>query len=390
MATWKNVAHRLGCLIDTHFDRLRYGLKRRLGYDQPLQVAPYAGYGNQKTLFLAGRVLEDHGDIDTTDPETLWRNLVASYRRFASDEVPGLQVHATFQDQTLETVTDREGYFHIELPVTRPLEADSLWQSIILSVPPQAMLNRQPPEPVIGRILTPAADCDFGMISDIDDTILITGATRLLRMAQLTFLRSPSSRLPFNGVAAFYQALVAGGVQRRPIFYISSSPWNLYDFLMDFMELNAIPTGPLLLRDLGIQPERAAGSSHQAHKLAQIERVMNTYPNMPFILIGDSGQHDPEAYAQVVATRPEQVLAIYIRDVTQNPQRDEEIARLTTQTQLHKIDLLLVENTLQAAEHAARCGYIDPAALPLIENDNARATAPLASVESMVIEEDEL
>ncbi|MFZ1492374.1 MAG: phosphatase domain-containing protein [Candidatus Competibacter denitrificans] len=388
MATWKDSAHRLGYLIDTHFDRLRYGLKRRLGYDQPLQVVPYDGYGNQETLFLTGRVLEDHGDIDTTDQETLWSNLVASYRRFGSDEVPGLQIRATFQDRSVETVTDREGYFHVALPVMRSLDPDLSWQSITLSVPPQAMLRRQPPEPVTGRVLTPAPHCDFGIISDIDDTILITGATSLLRMARLTFLRSPSSRLPFNGVAAFYQALQTGGPYRRPLFYISSSPWNLYDFLVDFMGLNGIPAGPLLLRDFGVQPERTIGSSHQAHKLAQIERVMKTYPKMPFILIGDSGQHDPEAYAQVVATRPQQVLAIYIRDVTQNPQRDAEIALLAAQVQLHKIALLLVENTLQAAEHAARHGYIDSATLPSIRADHARSAEPLDLIEHLVGEDD--
>jgi len=95
-------------------------------------------------------------------------------------------------------------------------------------------------------------------------------------MARLTFLRSPHTRLPFNGVAAFYQALRDGAAQPRPIFYVSSSPWNLYDFLVDFMALNRIPAGPLLLRDLGLPAERAGGSSHQAHKLAQIERIMTS------------------------------------------------------------------------------------------------------------------
>ncbi|MBL8259030.1 MAG: DUF2183 domain-containing protein [Candidatus Competibacteraceae bacterium] len=388
MASWKNSAIRLGHLIDTRFDRLRYGLKRRLGYDQPLQVVPYDGYGDAKTLFLGGRVLEDRGHGDSADQETLWNNLAASYRRFESDEVPGLRLQATFQGRSSETVTDEEGYFRFELPVVRPLDPTLQWHPVTLGVPPQAMLKRQAPDPIHGRALVPSPACDLGIISDIDDTVLITGATRLLTMARLTFLRSPHTRLPFNGVAAFYRALRDGATHPRPVFYVSSSPWNLYDFLVDFMALNQIPAGPLLLRDLGLPAQRASGSSHQAHKRAQIERIMNTYPKLPFILIGDSGQHDPEAYAQIVATRARQVRAIYIRDVTQTPERDRQIAALAKQTRLHDIDLLLVENTLQAAEHAARNGYINPALLPSIRADNDRDAAPPGPVERVVDEGD--
>ena len=102
----------------------------------------------------------------------------------------------------------------------------------------------------------------------------------------------------------------------------------------------------------------------------------------------DVYKRQPEAYAQVVATRPQQVLAIYIRDVTQNPQRDAEIALLAAQAQLHKIALLLVENTLQAAEHAARHGYIDSATLPSIRADHARSAEPLDLIEHLVGEDD--
>lgn len=384
MASWKTSATRLGRLLDARFDRLHYGLKRRLGYDQPLQVVAYDGYGDADTLYLGGRVLEDHGHGDAVDRETLWRNLAASYRRFESDEVPGLRVRATFQGQSAETITDEEGYFDFKLPVVQPLDMTRPWHSVALAVPPQAMLKRPPPEPTAGRVWVPAPACDFGVISDIDDTVLVTHATRLLTMARLTFLRSSRARLPFAGVAAFYRALRDGGPHPRPLFYVSSSPWNLYDFLVDFMALNQIPAGPLRLRDLGLPAESTAGSSHQAHKLAQIERIMNTYPKLPFILIGDSGQRDPEAYTQVVAARPRQVRAIYIRDVTQTPRRDRDIAVLSEQTRQHNIELLLVDNTLQAAEHAACNGFIDPASLASISAGNARDAAVPGPIERLI------
>jgi len=115
---------------------------------------------------------------------------------------------------------------------------------------------------------------------------------------------------------------------------------------------------------------------------------MNIYPRLPFILIGDSGQHDPEAYARVVSTRPRQVRAIYIRDVTQAPERDREIAALARWTRLHNIDLLLVENTLQAAEHAAQNGYIHPERLASISADAAKDAGPPGPVEHAVERDD--
>lgn len=388
MTTWKNTVNRIGHLIDTRFDRLRYGLKQRLGYDQPLQVIPYAGYGNAQKLFLNGRVLVHQGDLDAADQEALWRNLVAAYRRFESDEVPGLRLRASFQDQILETITDEEGYFHFTLPVHQPLDPAITWHPVTVETPAQPLLKGQPPEMAIGQVLVPPPKGDFGIISDIDDTVLITGATNLLTMARLTFLQSPHTRLPFEGIAAFYQALSKGNGHHRPIFYVSSSPWNLYDFLVDFLALNQIPAGPLLLRDLGLNAEPFIGNPHQHHKITQIAQVMQTYPQLPFILIGDSGQHDPEAYAQVVATRPEQVLAIYIRDVSPSPQRDQEIAALSRQTQLHGIDMVLVNDTFAAAKHAAHNGYIDPSSLAAIRTNALSDAAPPGSVERVVDEAD--
>lgn len=387
MPTWRDSAYRLSHLLDSRFDRLRYGLKQRLGYDDPVQVIAYDGYGNTQTLFLSGRVLEDHGTIDQSDEESLWRNLVASYRRFESDEIPGLRVQAHFQDQTVTATTDEEGYFHFILPVRQPLDPTALWHSVELTVPPQVLLSQPPPAPIKGRVLVPGPDCDFGIISDIDDTILITGATNLLTMARLTFLRSPSTRLPFNGVTAFYQALHEGGKQPRPIFYVSSSPWNLYDFLVDFMAIHQIPAGPLLLRDFGFKRERSPESSHQNHKVTQIERIMSTYPQLPFILIGDSGQHDPEAYTEIVARHPRQVLAIYIRDVSEASERDAEVIALGEKTRAHSIDLLLVADTFAAATHAAQHGYIDPARLALIHDDRMRDAAPPSPIEQAVSED---
>ncbi len=368
MKSWNKISH----LFETHFDKLRYQLKHKMGYDQPLQIVPYTSYGNTTTLYLRGRVFEqrtESDDANNVDKNSFWDNLLKSYQRFESDEVPNVLLTACFENTTLETKTDEEGYFSFNLPVTQPLGDSELWHAVALTIPPQPRLQAPLSEAVTAQVMIPAVNCSFGIISDIDDTIMITKAKHLLAMAKLTFLHSPNMRLSFLGVSAFYRALESSGHYLRPFFYVSSSPWNLYDFLTEFMRLNHIPKGALLLRDYGLEADHFLQSSHRKHKLSQIMHVMDTYPTMSFLLIGDSGQHDPEIYAEVVATRAHQVRAIYIRDVSSSQQRDEEVRLLSKQTQLHDIDLLLVADTYAAAEHAVQQGFITPEKLELIRDD---------------------
>ena len=208
-----------------------------------------------------------------------------------------------------------------------------------------------------GTVIVPPAAAEFGIISDMDDTVLQTGATSLLSMAKKTLFGNARTRLPFEGVSAFYAALHRG---TNPLFYVSSSPWNLYDLLVDFLDVNEIPLGPLMLRDWGISETDFFTGSHGEHKLGTIERIFETYPHLPFILIGDSGQEDPEIYHEIVHNHPDRVLCIYIRDVSEAAARDKEVQKLATELLNDRSELVLVPDTVTAARHAASRGWIEP------------------------------
>ncbi len=182
-------------------------------------------------------------------------------------------------------------------------------------------------------------------------------------MMRLTLLESATTRVAFDGVAEFYQALHEGG---NPFFYVSSSPWNLYEFLTDFMRLNQIVPGPLMLRDFGIDETKFIAGSHQQHKLEQIRSVIDLYPTLPFILCGDSGQDDPEIYATITDEYSDQIRAIYIRDVSDR-WRNASIQLLIEHLKMKNVDMLLVPDTLAAATHALAQGFIQNATLPAIE-----------------------
>ncbi|MBD0260917.1 MAG: DUF2183 domain-containing protein, partial [Cytophagales bacterium] len=233
--------------------------------------------------------------------------------------------------------------------------------------------------------LIPPAASQFGVISDVDDTILVSGVTNLLRMARLAFLNNARTRLPFAGVAAFYRALQSGPESTlfNPVFYVSSSPWNLYDLLVDFCAVQGIPKGPFMLRDVGIDEDKFLSGTHAGHKAVQIEHILRVCHNLPFVLIGDSGQHDPEIYLQVLKDYPDRIRAIYIREVTRKRRRTQ-ITRLMAEAQALKVPMLLVKDTVEAAEHAATFGLIDPDAIPDIRADKRHDEEAPTDLEQMV------
>ena len=336
----RRILHRAAASLDELHDRIPSRPAGRI------VIVPYRGYGRDRELFVSGRVIADKRITRATEAEPLWQNLVNSYRRFQSDEIAGATVVARYRDVVVETKSDAEGYFRAEL---RPADVDRtmLWHEVTTELASGGAS-------AVAHVLVPPLDAAFGIVSDIDDTIVQTGATSLRRMIRSVLLANAATRLPFDGVADFYRALYR---DKNPLFYVSSSPWNLYDLLHDFLEINRIPHGPLMLQDWGIDSDTLITDSHTTHKLAAIQRLLDYYPALRFVLIGDSGQHDPEIYLQVVQANPGRIVAIFIRDVTADL-RDQAVARLIEQTKAAGVEMLYVRDSAEATTHAKRLGLL--------------------------------
>lgn len=362
--------------MERRIDRWKHAITRRFGKPVPVHIVPYRGFGTPERLMLRGRVLEDKQIGSPKEEDSWWRNLCNMYRRFDSDVIAGARLRATYHDDVQETVTDEEGYFEVTFHPASPPNPETLWHDVHIELLDE-IVPGQTDVSATGKILVPPVDAQIGIISDMDDTVLKTHATNLWRMAKLTFLNNARTRMPFEGVSAFYRALQRGplGDGQNPIFYVSSSAWNIYDLLVDFLDLNRIPVGPLLLRDLGLAKSQRQLFSHE-HKLLKIERILGTYPELPFVLIGDSGQDDPTIYRQAVLDFPGRIAAVYIRDI--DPEHRQSIEVIAEEIKAHGVDMLLVENTVVAAAHAAEKGWISPNDLPDIrkETDIDRAEKP--------------
>ncbi len=365
MGRWGSILANLGYQVERQVDGTKHRFWGRYGRDA-LLIAPYLTYGAKDKLLIKGRVLEDERLTPAGEGDTAWDNLRNTWKRFESDEIRGARVRVTFGEAVTEAVTDEEGFFELWLPVSLP-EAHDYLQEVALELleplrPSQTEVHFQT------EVVVPPPNARFGVISDVDDTVLQTGATDLLSAAKKTFLGNARTRLPFEGVAGFYKALHQGtDGNTNPLFYVSSSPWNLYDVLVEFFELNDIPLGPLMLRDWGLTPDELLPTSHGAHKLGAIQKILSTYPQLPFILIGDSGQEDPEIYHEIVHTHPDRILGIYIRDVSEEAGRKEAVQALAEEVKRDNAELVLVPDTVSAARHAAARGWIAGDAVPQVQ-----------------------
>jgi phosphatidate phosphatase APP1 len=366
MEDWKSFFYKLGNSSENYFDSLKLKLRQRLGLHMNIQVVPYMTYANSEELYIRGRVLLNK-DIDVNDRDTLWKNLHNTYKRFNSVEVAGARLRMKFSDTEHEFISDEDGYFELPVRLAKPLPAEELWHHPLIELL-DCSFPFEPPVHARAEVMTPPTTARFGVISDIDDTVLTTHAQSLIKSAYMTFLNNAYSRLPFDGVSIFYQALQKGfsGAEDNPIFYVSSSPWNLYDLLVDFLEVNQIPKGPIFLKDYGFTHKKFFSESHHVHKPKQIRNILNAYPHLNFILIGDSGQHDPEIYSEIIKEFPGRILAAYIRDVSKD-ERDIQVKKISEGILENKVEMILAANSYNAAEHAVLKKFINPAMLEMIK-----------------------
>jgi phosphatidate phosphatase APP1 len=338
--------------------------------DRPYEIMPYRGYGTRARVLVHGRVIESRDIAAPTATDSLWRNLVNTYKRIDSDPLPRARVRVTLGGQEREVVADDEGFFREWIDLATPLEGDDHWREAHVRL--DAAVNTSEREierkaPI--RVATGAET--FGVISDLDDTVIQSRITSFLQAVRTVMLGNARTRLPFPGVAAFYQALERGGdgARRNPIFYVSSSPWNIHDVIADFMDIQRIPMGPIHLRDWDVDLDALTSQRLKRHKEPIIKEILELYPSLPFILIGDDSQKDPEIYRSIIDQFPGRILAIYIRNVRAEPARSASVQALAKEVLAAGSTLILADDTFAAAKHAAEQGWIEHAALDAVHEE---------------------
>lgn len=326
--------------------------KKKLGFLQQPHIVIYRGFGNMHEVHVKGRVLEEKAMSKPQKSQTKWQNLKEMAQRYFSGYFADVAVTVTCQNKQQEVITQADGLFETVFQFEEALPEG--WLAV------EAKLNAYPNVSCQGEAMIASADGGMAVISDVDDTVLISHSTEAFKAIRLLLFRNARSRMPFAGVGALYKALCKGnGELPNPIFYVSSSEWNLYDLLVDFFNFNNIAKGTFLLHDYRTSIANLTGRSHERHnhKLDKIETLLNTYPHRQFIFIGDSGQRDAEIYGEVVERHPDRIKAVFIRNVS-TPLRAGEIKKLYKQLRHGHTRMYLVDDTLQAADAALKQGLI--------------------------------
>lgn len=331
-------------------------------------IQPYRGYGSRREAFVIGRVFRQ--SIPHPDPrrERIVRHLRDIARRIARRSIAGVGVTARLYGTERTVVTDRDGYFRLQIPLREAPPTDRDWHALHIR------LETEPPVSARGAVYIPPDRARFVVISDIDDTIVHTGVANTLGMLWRLFVEDAGSRTAFAGVAPLYRALHAGatGDQGNPLLYVSRAPWGLYDVLDKFFHMHGVPVGPIMfLREWGLSWRRPFPRRAVDHKQALIRHMLDLYDDLPFILIGDSGQHDPEVYRQIVQEHPGRVLAVLIRNVSRGGGREREIEGLAVAVTRAGSRMLLAADSAAMAEEAERLNVVPPGTLSAVRGDRA-------------------
>lgn len=293
---------------ESYFDRFRP--KRG---DGELLVEPYLGYSTLSGVVVRGRILEETTLNFLDQVIELSGTPGSMLSNFLTREVSGVEI----QLAQYRTISDEEGYFSFEFP----FQVDDL-DSLNIRLP---RTGDEFSMPVISR----DPDASHAVISDIDDTVIETGAWQLIRNLWTTFTTPSEERVVFEDTVGLINNRMGNF---NPVFYVSSSPWNLHQYLLEIFKRGNVPLGPIFLRDLGIDHDKFIKSSHGSHKGNAIDLILNANPDLTFTLIGDTGQQDGEVYLNAIEMHPGRIAEVCLRNAGELSDTDLLVAEKIKET----------------------------------------------------------
>lgn len=302
-----------------------------------------------------GHVLSLSPRARKTFTSNWFRNFFSVIRLFMVKTVKGATVYLEWGEEIFEAVTESDGFFRIEFCPKLILAPG--WHPVTIFLKNDTTPGRSTGH---GSVFIPAKT-QVAFISDIDDTFLISHTSKLRKRLYVLLTHNGRSRKAFEGVINHYRQLSTSGQlgkeETNPFFYVSSSEWNLYDFLIEFISFNNLPKGVFLLGQMKkIKDLWKSGQNNHGTKFMRIVRVIEAYPEQHFVLLGDDSQQDPNIYASIVEHFPEKILAVYLRRI--NKKNFEKVSE-TVNTIINKgVECCYFQHSSEAIIHSKKIGLI--------------------------------
>lgn len=338
---------------DQHSRSWKTRLLHRLGLTNEPTIKVYHGYGQSDRLMIHGHVFKFGPLPRKKYKKSMVRNTLALLRLFMVKPFADVEVSMEWEGETLYAKTDKDGFFKFDWKDKPPLPNG--WHDVVV----KAMVHHKVIATSTGSVYVPH-ETQYGFISDIDDTFLISHSASLRKRLFVLFTENARSRKPFEGVVKHYQLLAKSNTTEEapnPFFFVSSSEWNLYDYILEFTIVNKIPKGVFLLNQLKTfsQLLKTGQNNHQT-KFTRIVRILETYPRQRFVLLGDSSQHDPSIYEAIVKHFPKQVHAVYIRDIYKK--NKQKTAEVLVNIESAGVPCCFFQHSSEAILHSKKIGLI--------------------------------
>jgi len=321
-------------------------------------VKVYHGYGNATQMIVFGHIFSLSPLPRKKYRKNFWTNTFALLRSFMVVRVPGALVRLTWEGIVCEATTAKDGFFRFAWSPGR----DMLPGIYRVQVEYFERNNGEVNVLAIGSgsVIIPHQN-QFAYISDIDDTFLVSHSSKFRKRLYVLFTKNAHSRKPFEGVVNHYQLLANSYTTKEnpnPFFYVSSSEWNLYDFIKEFTRKNNLPEGVYMLSQIKRLSEVwKTGATKHATKFMRIARIFEAYPHQKFVLLGDDSQQDPTIYTGIVTHFPGRVVAVYLRHVYEKNISD--VRELIKKIEAAGVPVCHFEHSKEAIKHSYQIGLIE-------------------------------
>ncbi|MFD2519093.1 App1 family protein [Salinimicrobium flavum] len=319
-----------------------------------LDLKLYRGYVNDQELIVFGHVFgswaPDKYEIDRRG----YHHAKSVIKMFTINPIKNAEITLHFKDLEIKTRTLNDGYFRFSIPYNEYLDSGWHQYTVTCQIYGKGIVAR-------GELLKPFKS-KLGIISDIDDTFLISHTHNIFKKLYVILTRNINSREVFGDVVPHYQALSRAGQEEEgkfnSFFYVSSSEWNLYQFILQFARMHELPKAVIKLKKIktGLADFLFTGRGGHDHKFIKIKDIISFYPQLKYVLMGDDSQQDPYLYERICKVFPVNVKAVYIRQTTRR--RKSKVKEVLKNLEEMGVETCYFSNSGEAISHSKKIGIV--------------------------------
>ncbi|WP_026934640.1 App1 family protein [Christiangramia echinicola] len=315
-----------------------------------LDLKLYRGYVNDGELVVFGHLFESWAPDKFSIEKRGIKHAHAILHKFRIKPLKNFKVRLKFNDLDVTTKTQEDGYFRFTIPYNAALEPGWHDYEISCKMYEVGMIEK-------GELLKPYPG-KLGIISDIDDTFLISHSNTFFKKLYVMLSKNINKRKVYDDVVKHYSRLSQAGQDSKEatnsFFFVSSSEWNLYDFIDEFANLHGLPKAVIKLKKIktGLRDFVSSGRGNHDHKFIKIKDIISFYPHLKYVLMGDDSQHDPYLYERICKVFPMNIKAVYIRQTTSK--QNKKVQRVLANIETMNVSTCYFRDSEKAIHHSER------------------------------------